>query len=372
MGAPGCCVFGLPDTEYSLGVPLRGRRRFLFTDHSIEEEGNPAMEDFRSREFSIIPIAPSLAASSRLVGWGFDRNISAVVFFVVATLLSGCAATNIQRAEQLGELGKAYADAVTAAGDEAMASTITFSLEEIRKERKGGAFPTPADREQAIVGEIDVLKKRQMLVDESDAQVALLGAYFASLGQFAKQDVGGSVETATKGLTDSINKLGSAIENNPEAKAKLSDSERTAIAKLSGAVARQVHGQALARILERDAGMIGTQLKLLSKVLATYAAWIGARSEMEIKELYRDNVVKPFAASKELPAGWDKDVRMYLRTSTLAEQLAKAREAGERMERFWAAYLAGDTSITGMVADLKEVQKLLDAISGLRKAKAGG
>jgi hypothetical protein len=57
---------------------------------------------------------------------------------------------------------------------------------------------------------------------------------------------------------------------------------------------------------------------------------------------------------------------------TLSEQLVKAQAAGERMERFWAGYLAGETSIAGMVADLKEVQQLLDAVSAYRKAKAGG
>jgi hypothetical protein len=89
---------------------------------------------------------------------------------------------------------------------------------------------------------------------------------------------------------------------------------------------------------------------------------------MEIN-LYRDNVVKPFVASGELPAGWDKDVRKYLQASNLSEQLVKAQAAGQRMERFWAGYLAGDTSVSGMIADLKEVQKLLDAISAYRKAR---
>jgi hypothetical protein len=193
----------------------------------------PNMNDVRRRRLSIVTmLSPEWRA---MFGAGDAATGSrvfrlALLFLVLA--LSGCAATNIQRAEQLGALGKAYADAVSAAGDEAMASTIAFSLEEIKKERKGGAFKTADDREKAIVGEIDILKKRQSLVDESDAQVALLGEYFASLEQFAKQDVGGSVETATGGLADNINKLGTAIKNNPEAKATLSDSERSAIAKL--------------------------------------------------------------------------------------------------------------------------------------------
>ncbi len=161
--------------------------------------------------------------------------IGRTALVIAAAVLSGCASTNIERAEQMGALGKAYADAVSAAGDEAMASTVMFSLGEIRKERKGGAFATREEREKAVNAEIERLKKRQALVAESDAQVALLGEYFASLEQFSKQDVAGSVETAAGGLTDSINKLGLAIENNPEAKAKLSEPERTAIAKLFGA-----------------------------------------------------------------------------------------------------------------------------------------
>ena len=131
--------------------------------------------------------------------------------------------------------------------------------------------------------------------------MALLGEYFAHLEQFAKQDISASFETAAGGLVDSINKMGNALENNPKANAKISNAERTALAKLSGLVARQVHGKALARILKRDASMIGTQLKLMSKILATYSEWIRARSDMELKEFYRERVVKPFVATGELP-----------------------------------------------------------------------
>jgi hypothetical protein len=340
--------------------------------------GGSIMDDAGSPSCPIRETVPEASAARRARSRE-DRRASRArealgraILLVAVAVLSGCAGTNIQRAEQLGTLGKVYADAVTAAGDEALVSVTAFSLEEIRKERKGGAFRTPEDREKAINDEIDRLKKRQMLVADSHAQVALLGEYFASLQQFAKQDVAGSVETATAGLTGSINKLGIAIENNPQAKARLSEPERTAIAKLAGLVAREVHGQALARILERDATMIGTQLTLLAKVLATYTEWIGVRNDMEIEQFYRQNVVKPFTATGDLPAGWDKDVRTYLRGSDLAVQLAKAQAAGQRMERFWARYLAGDTSIGEMVANLKEVQSLLDAVSAYRKAKAGG
>jgi hypothetical protein len=108
------------------------------------------------------------------------KHVRRFVVVLAALVLSACAATNIQRAQQLGALGKAYSDAVSAAGDEAMASTTTFSLDEIRQERRGGAFATPGDREKAINDEIDRLRKRQMLVDESNAQVALLGEYFST------------------------------------------------------------------------------------------------------------------------------------------------------------------------------------------------
>jgi len=286
-------------------------------------------------------------------------------------VLSGCATTQVQRAEQLGMLGKTYANAVTLAGDEAMAISITFSLTEIRQLRADGAFSEMdmEGRKNAINLKIDILKQRQQLVETSNQLLAMLAEYFAGLEEFAKQDISTPFETETGGLVDSINKAGNTVEKNPEAKKKISDAERASIAKLSGLVARQVHGQALARVLERDAPMIGTQLKLMSKILATYSEWIRARSDMELKEFYRDRVVKPFVGTGELPESWDQDVRRYLQGTSLSEQLAKAQDAGERMERFWTGYLAGEISISAVVADLKDMERLLQAISDFAKAR---
>jgi hypothetical protein len=106
----------------------------------------------------------------------------------------------------------------------------------------------------------------------------------------------------------------------------------------------------------------------MSKILATYSEWIHARSDMELKEFYRERVVKPFVATGELPGSWDQDVRRYLQGTSLSEQLAKAKAAGDRMERFWAGYLAGELSIRDMVADLKDMEQLLQAVSAFRKA----
>jgi hypothetical protein len=302
------------------------------------------------------------------------RELSPRVYLGWALLLgivlvfSGCATTQVQRAEQLGMLGKTYADAVTLTGQEAMVSSITFSLNEIRKERTGGAFRTPEDRSNALKDQIEILEQRQKLVETSNQLLVLLAEYFADLEQFAKQNISTSFENATGGLVDSINKVGNAVENNPKANATISDAERTALAKLSGLVARQVHGQALARILERDASMIGAQLKLMGKILAMYSEWIRARSDIELKEFYRDKVVKPFVATGELPGSWDRDVRRYLQGTSLSEQLVKAKAAGDKMERFWAGYLAGAISIRDMVADLKDMEQLLQAVSAFRKA----
>jgi len=302
------------------------------------------------------------------------RELSSCLYLGWALLLgiilalSGCAATQVQRAEQLGVLGKTYADAVVLTGQEAMASSVTFSLNEIRKERAGGAFRTPEDRLKALKDQIEILEQRQTLVETSNQLLGLLAEYFAGLEQFAKQNISASFETATGGLIDSINKVGKAVEDNPKANVKISDAERTALAKLSGRVARQVHGQALARILERDASMIGAQLKLMGKILATYSEWIRARSDMELKDFYRDQVMRPFVASRELPGSWDRDVRRYLQGTSLSEQLVKAKAAGDKMERFWAGYLAGEISIRDMVADLKDMEQLLQAVSAFRKA----
>jgi len=61
-------------------------------------------------------------------------------------------------------------------------------------------------------------------------------------------------------------------------------------------------------------------------------------------------------------------VRRYLQGTSLSEQLMKAKAAGDRMERFWTGYLAGEISIREMVADLKDMEQLLHAISAFRKA----
>jgi hypothetical protein len=253
-----------------------------------------------------------------------------------------------------------------------MATTITFSLSEIQKERAGGAFSNIGmeDRKKALNDQIEILDQRQRMVETSNQLLALLAEYFADLEQFAKQDISTSFETATGGLVDSINKVGSTVEKNTQAKAKISDAERSSLSKLSGLVARQVHGQALAQILDRDAVMIGTQLKLMSKILVTYSEWIRSRSDMELKKFYRDQVVKPFVATGDLPGSWDQNVRRYLQGTSLSEQLAKAKAAGDRMERFWAGYLAGEISIGDVVADLKDMERLLQEISTFNKAWA--
>jgi hypothetical protein len=292
------------------------------------------------------------------------------LLFGTVIALFGCATTQVQRAAQVGALGKTYAEAVTFAGDEAMATSITFSLSEIQKERAGGAFSSPEDRSKAIKDQIEILSQRQQLVTTSNQLLALLAEYFADLEQFAKQDISTSFETATGGLVDSINKVGSTVENNTQSKAKISDAERTSLSKLSGLVARQVHGQALAQILDRDAVMIGTQLKLMSKILAAYSEWIRSRSDMELKEFYRDRVVKPFMATGDLPGKWEQDARRYLQGTSLSAKLGKAKAAGDRMERFWAGYLAGEISISDVVADLKDMERLLQEISAFNKAWA--
>jgi len=302
-------------------------------------------------------------------GHNLRAYLGCLLFLAVVPALFGCATTQVQRAEQLATLGKTYADTVSLAGQEAMASSIAFSLAEIRKERKGGAFPKPEDRSEAIKNQMEILKHRQKLVEMSNQLVALFAEYFANLEKFAKQEISASFETATGGLIDSINDVSQAVEASPQAKAKISNAERASLAKLSGLVARQVHGQALARVLERDASMIGTQLKLMSKILATYSEWIRTRSDMELQEFYRGRVEKPFVGTEELPGSWDQDVHHYLQGTGLSEQLVRAQAAGERMERFWAGYLAGEISSREMIVSLKEMEQVLEAVSAYSKAR---
>lgn len=288
--------------------------------------------------------------------------------FAITILLvcSGCATTQVRRADQLGTLGKAYVEAVTALSAEALASSIDFSLTELRKERQQGAFRNRGEREDAIKTQIDTLLQRQALVALSNRQLALVEEYFTTLQQFAKEDIAGSFETATGDLTQSINDVGAAIEKDPQANATISEPERTAIGKLAGLVAQQIHGAVLAGILKRDAALIGTQLILISKTLTTYSTWIRDRMDFELADEYKKSVVKPFVDSGDLAVGWDHDVREYLNGRQLSKELSNAELASMKMERYWSEYLAGRTSLGDLADDLKDIKKLLDAIAGVR------
>jgi hypothetical protein len=327
--------------------------------------GAPAMPASRSAH-------PTVGdAPLRHVQWRAGAQpVRSVVLAIAVAALAGCAGTEVQRAEQLGALGKAYADTVSAAGNAATSSSIAFALDEIVKERKAGALGDEQAREDALTRQIQTLMQRQQLVAESNQQLALLAAYFAALESFANEAIGKEAEAATTGLADSIVRVGKAIEANPQAKARVSAAEATAIARLAGLVAHQIHGRALARTLERDAAMIGTQLRLVAKVLATYSEWIRTRTDLELADHYRHKVIRPFVAAGALPAAWDRDVRHYLEGATYAPQLGKALDAAKRMEVFWAGYLAGDTSVVGLVADLKEVRVILEAILAYQAARA--
>jgi ATP phosphoribosyltransferase regulatory subunit HisZ len=213
------------------------------------------------------------------------------------------------------------------------------------------------------------LLQRQALVATSNRQLALLGEYFTTLQQFAREDIAGSFEAATGDLTQSINDVGAAIETNPQAKATISEPERMAIGKLAGLVAQQIHGAVLTKILTRDAALIGTQLTLISKTLTTYSSWIGDRMDFELADEYKTSVVRPFVDSGDLPGGWDHDVREYLNRKQLSNELSNAELASKKMERYWAEYLAGRTSLGDLADDLKDIKKLLDAIAGVRAGR---
>ena len=283
--------------------------------------------------------------------------------------LYGCATTQIQHAAQLGELGKAYAGAVILVGQEALDSSIDFSLSEIQKERAGGGFSSEQARSQALNKQKDILRQRQQLIEKSNQLVALFAEYLSDLEQFAKKDTSSSFGTAITGLVENISNLGRSVISDDKALIGINDDERSSLSKLSGLISRQVHGQLLAHLLERDAATIGTQLRLLSKILAVYSDWIRERNDMILEDFYRTRVLGPFAGMGELPASWTKDARQYLEGMSLSDALMKATAAGDRMERFWAGYLAGRLSISEAVIDLKDIAQLLQAVSDMKKPK---
>jgi len=294
---------------------------------------------------------------------------------LVAVLVTGCSTTSVDRAQKLSEAGVAYAQATNAVVDQAIDASIDASSErQLRsKPRQEVKDSGEQAKRTAQLTELDAeLRGNVVNYTRLKQSVAALEAYFAALGALAGASPGDATEKAVGTLADRVNGLSNALDRGKGGGPLLSDAQKTAIAGLSKAVAKEVHGAAVAKALERDAPVIGRALVLQQMTLQAAANDIRAQLKQSSELFYADRVVGPYKRGT-MDRSWVDDHRVAVKTMAVSsdpEAIAKANAAAEQVEVVWRRILSGEYSPEELSAILKDTQELLAAVNALKAANA--
>ena len=292
---------------------------------------------------------------------------------LVIALLGGCSTTSVDRAQKLSEAGVAYSQATSAVVDEAIDASIDAS-----SERQLRTKPRQPVTDAALQAERDADLKTlddQLVLNVTNyarlkQSVAAVEAYFVALGALAGGSPADATEKAVSTLADRVNGLSDAL--NASGTPRLSDAQKTAIAGLSKAVAKEIHGAAVARALERDAPVIGRALVLQQMTLQAATNEIRTNLAQSAQIFYIDRVERPYKQGA-LDRGWIDDHRVYVKTKALGSDpkaIATAEAAAEQVQVVWRRILSGEYSPEELTAVLEDTAALLAAVNALKAANA--
>jgi uncharacterized protein YceK len=287
--------------------------------------------------------------------------------------LSGCASVATQRAKDVSSAGVAYSQATAAVLDIAIDATVDASSQSriLGKPRQPVTDAAERQSRQAELKEID----KELIGNATDyvrlkRSVGAIGAYFKALQELADGSPAEATETAVSGLADRVNGLNAALDKGKDGRPLVSDAEKGAIAGLAKQVAKQIHGAALAKALERDASVIGRALVLQEKVLKAAEMDIRANLTNASQRFYTGRVLVPYGAGA-IDDAWADDRRAYIRVAALGntpEALNTAQAASRQMATVWARVLSGEHSAKEITAMLKDTEDLLAAVAALKDA----
>ena len=292
---------------------------------------------------------------------------------LVIALLGGCSTTSVDRAQKLSAAGVAYSQATSAVVDEAIDASIDAS-----SERQLRTKPRQPVTDAALQAERDANLKTlddQLVLNVINyarlkQSVAAVEAYFVALGELAGGSPADATEKAVSTLADRVNGLSDAL--NASGTPRLSDAQKTAIASLSKVVAKEIHGAAVARALERDAPVIGRALVLQQMTLQAATNDIRANLTQSAQIFYIDRVERPYKQGT-LDRGWIDDHRVYVKTKALGSDpkaIATAEAAAEQVQVVWRRILSGEYSPEELTAVLEDTAALLAAVNALKAANA--
>lgn len=302
------------------------------------------------------------------------RHLCVCAALAVA-LLGGCSTTSVDRAQKLSEAGVAYSQATSAVIDQAIDASIDASSERQLRSKPRQPVVDPAaqaDRIANLKALDDELSGNVINYTRLKQSVAAVEAYFAALGALAGASPGDAAEKAVGTLADRVNGVSNALDRGKGGAPLLSDAQKTAIASLSKAVAKEIHGAAVAQALERDAPVIGRALVLQQMTLQAAANDIRANLAQSAQLFYGDRVVGPYKRGT-IDRGWIDDHRVAVKTMAVGndpEAIARANAAAARVEDVWRRILSGEYSAEELGAILKDTEELLAAVNALKAANA--
>lgn len=294
-------------------------------------------------------------------------------YAVVVALLQGCAAVQVQRAKDLSSAAVRFSDTTLVVIDAATDAAINADSQvQVRAARPATSHEAQSQRKQELETLNAGLAQTVVLYQTTRSQVMAVKAYFVALQDLANGSPVEQVEASVKTLSERVNGLSAALENNPApAKPKLSSAKIDAIAGLAGKVAEAIHGAKIASALRRDAPVIGKALALQERMLLTAGDDIRNELNQTNNIFFVDKVERPFAEGR-LGSNWSDDRRRYLKVRALNQAqaaVASAAAAASQMQAVWERILAGSFSAAEINVVLKETEELLDAAAAYRAAK---
>lgn len=159
--------------------------------------------------------------------------------------------------------------------------------------------------------------------------------YLIALEQFSVAADRDALEQQTKLLAKRINTAATSNADMAKLSTSISASDRKALEALStSAIIESTHGKVLSRVLQRDALLIGTQLAVMSAMLAKFNDMIASRALLKLDENYRVNIVQPFVESGSYPQLGTKQWQTILSRQHNSTNCRRQLHCQERLCRF--------------------------------------
>lgn len=313
---------------------------------------------------------------TRDVGAYGEGVLRAAFCVTVFALLAACASTaRVESAKGLAATGKQYTAAMDALAATALERRLDRGVRDLNTIRDAGPATTKI-LEDALAQRTQNARIFAEQIGLYRAQLQVLTAYFEALDALASVNVKAPYEEAVAGAAGDLSALGAALGSTG---LSLTDGQQQALGTLAGLVAEQAHARVVVAALKRDAAVIARQLALQKEAVKLFVNVLGTETDSRLAEIEVNDVRRPYVAQASadpkpaLPAGWANAWKGIVRERALAQEAQTAITLTAGVETAWTDYLQGKVEAAALVADLKRLQAVIDALGKVRdKGGAAG